>query len=200
MNSKGSVVIISGPSGSGKGTTVKAMLSQRKQVRLSVSATTRSPRPGEENGREYFFLTKDEFEKRIQNGDMLEHAQYCDNLYGTPKEYITSCTEKGEDVILEIEVQGGMQVKSKLPQAISIFLIPPDRETLEKRLRGRGTESEDVILQRLKRADEELQYADKYDYVVVCGEMQKCVDDIFAIIDSKKLESENMIDYIKENF
>ncbi len=200
MNNKGSVVIISGPSGSGKGTTVKAMLSQRKQVRLSVSATTRPPRPGEENGREYFFLTKDEFEKRIQNGDMLEHAQYCDNLYGTPKEYITLCTEKGEDVILEIEVQGGMQVKSKLPQAISIFLIPPDRKSLEKRLRGRGTESEDVILQRLKRADEELQYADKYDYVVVCGEMQKCVDDIFAIIDSKKLESENMIDYIKENF
>ncbi len=200
MNKKGSAVIISGPSGSGKGTTVKALLKARGSVRLSVSATTRQPRPGEEHGREYFFLSKEEFENKIKNGEMLEYAQYCDNLYGTPRDYIERCVSGGEDVILEIDVQGGMQVKNKMPDAISIFLIPPDRATIEKRLRGRGTESEEVIAQRLKKADEELEYADKYDYIVICGEIDKCVADILGIIDSKKLESANMIDYVKENF
>ena len=200
MNKRGSAVIISGPSGSGKGTTVKALLKARGSVRLSVSATTRQPRPGEEHGREYFFLSKEEFENKIKNGEMLEYAQYCDNLYGPPRDYIERCVSDGEDVILEIDVQGGMQVKSKIPDAVSIFLIPPDRATLEKRLRGRGTESEEVIARRLKKADEELEYANKYDYIVICGEIDKCVADILGIIDSKRLKSTNMIDYIKENF
>lgn len=200
MNNNGSVIIISGPSGSGKGTTVKALLEERESLKLSISATTRPPRPGEEHGREYFFLSKEEFSRKIENNEMLEYAPYCDNFYGTPREYIQSCVYNGDDVILEIEVQGGTQVKSKIPEAISIFLIPPSRESLEKRLRGRGTETEEVILQRLAQAEEELKYAQKYDYVVICGEMGKCVSDILNIIDSQKLKSENMIDYIKENF
>lgn len=200
MNNKGSIVIISGPSGSGKGTTVKALLKERESLKLSISATTRNPRPNEEHGREYFFLSKEEFNRKIQENEMLEYAQYCDNFYGTPKEYIESCVSNGDDVILEIEVQGGMQVKSKVPEAISIFLIPPNKESLEKRLRGRGTETEEVILQRLAQAEEELKSAPDYDYVVICGEMDKCVNDILSIIDIQKMKSENMIDYIKENF
>lgn len=200
MNSKGTAVIISGPSGSGKGTTVKALLQKRESLKLSVSATTRSPRPGEVNGEHYFFITREQFNEKIENGEMLEYAPYCDNLYGTPREYIESCVENGDDVILEIEVQGGMQVKSKMPDAVSIFLIPPDKQSLEKRLRGRGTETEEVILKRLETAKEELKCADKYDYVVVCGEMDKCVNDILNIIDTQKMKSQNMLDYIKENF
>lgn len=200
MNSKGTAVIISGPSGSGKGTTVKALLQKRESLKLSVSATTRSPRPGEVNGEHYFFITREQFNEKIESGEMLEYAPYCDNLYGTPGEYIKSCVDNGSDVILEIEVQGGMQVKSKMPDAVSIFLIPPDKQSLEKRLRGRGTETEDVILKRLETAQEELKYADKYDYVVICGEMDKCVNDILNIIDIQKMKSENMLDYIKENF
>ncbi|MCQ4022596.1 MULTISPECIES: guanylate kinase [unclassified Ruminococcus] len=200
MNNKGRAVIISGPSGSGKGTTVGALLEARPDLKLSISATTRSPRPGEQHGVNYFYLTCDEFNNKIKNGEMLEYAMYCDNLYGTPKEYIEQCINSGEDIILEIEVQGGAQVKAKMPDAISIFLIPPNRESLEKRLRGRGTETEEVILARLAQSYEELKYADKYDYVVICGEMNKCVSDILNIIDSEKLKSANMQDYIKENF
>lgn len=200
MDKKGRAIIISGPSGSGKGTTVKALLEARENLRLSISATTRLPRPGEEDGVNYFYITREEFNNKIENGDMLEYAAYCDNLYGTPREYIEHCINNGEDIILEIEVQGGSQVKAKMPDAISIFLIPPDRKSLEKRLRGRGTEPEEVILDRLARSYEELEYADKYDYVVICGEMGKCVSDILNIIDSEKLKSEYMQDYIKENF
>lgn len=200
MNSKGRAVIISGPSGSGKGTTVKALLEERPELKLSISATTRLPRPGEENGVNYFFVTREEFQKKIENGDMLEYAEFCENVYGTPREYIEQCVSNGEDVILEIEVQGGMQVMAKMPDAISIFLIPPNRQSLEKRLRGRGTETEEVIRERLAQSYEELKYSEKYDYVVVCGEMSKCVSDILNIIDSEKLKSELMQDYIKENF
>lgn len=200
MNSKGRAVIISGPSGSGKGTTVKALLEARPELKLSISATTRLPRPGEENGVNYFFVSREEFQKKIENGDMLEYAEFCENVYGTPREYIEQCVSNGEDVILEIEVQGGMQVMAKMPDAISIFLIPPNRQSLEKRLRGRGTETEEVIRERLAQSYEELKYSEKYDYVVVCGEMSKCVSDILNIIDSEKLKSELMQDYIKENF
>lgn len=200
MNSKGRAVIISGPSGSGKGTTVKALLEARPELKLSISATTRLPRPGEENGVNYFFVSREEFQKKIENGDMLEYAEFCENIYGTPREYIEQCVSNGEDVILEIEVQGGMQVMAKMRDAISIFLIPPNRQSLEKRLRGRGTETEEVIHERLAQSYEELKCAEKYDYVVVCGEMSKCVSDILNIIDSEKLKSELMQDYIKENF
>ena len=200
MNNKGRAIIISGPSGSGKGTTVKALLETRENLKLSISATTRQPRPGEEDGVNYFYITREEFNKKIENGEMLEYAPYCDNLYGTPKNYIEQCINNGDDIILEIEVQGGAQVKAKMPDAISIFLIPPNRQSLEKRLRGRGTETEEVILERLAQSYEELKYADKYDYVVICGEMDKCVKDILDIIDSEKLKSKYMQDYIKENF
>lgn len=200
MNKKGSVIVISGPSGSGKGTTVEAMLKERPELKLSISATTRAPRPGEVDGKNYFFLTKDEFESKVKNGEMLEYACYCGNYYGTPKDYVERCTENGDDIILEIDVQGGAQVEKIMEDAISIFLIPPNKESLEKRLRGRGTEAEEVILQRLSQAQQELKYAPEYDYVVVCGEMSKCVSDIFSIIDTDKLKSKNMSEYIKENF
>lgn len=200
MSRKGSIIIISGPSGSGKGTTIKELLKARKNLRLSISATTRTPRPGEVDAKDYFFISKEEFNKKIENGDMLEYAPYCGNLYGTPKEYIDMCTENGDDIILELEVQGGMQIKGKIPGAVSIFLLPPCKASLEKRLRGRGTEPEKVVLQRLARAEEELKYAQDYDYVVVCGKVDRCVRDILNIIDVGKMKSENMINYIKENF
>lgn len=134
MNKKGSVIVISGPSGSGKGTTVEAMLKERPELKLSISATTRAPRPGEIDGKNYFFLTKEEFESKVKNGEMLEYACYCGNYYGTPKDYVERCTENGEDIILEIDVQGGAQVEKLMEDAISIFLIPPNKESLEKRL------------------------------------------------------------------
>lgn len=185
---KGILTVISGFSGAGKGTVVKSLL-QQQDYSLSISATTRKPREGEEHGREYFFLTREEFESMIEEKGLIEWAQFVGNYYGTPKAYVESCLAEGKDVILEIELQGAMQVREQFPDAVMIFLTPPSAKELERRLVGRGTETMDVIGQRLARAGEECRYMDQYDYLVVNDDLQACVDQVHAIIQCAKCQS-----------
>lgn len=188
MNSKGLLIVISGPSGSGKGTVVKALKEMIPDLGVSVSATTRAPRAGEEHGREYFFIPRESFEEMIENGDILEHTTYCDNLYGTPRKEAERVLSEGRDLILEIEVDGAGQIKKKFPEAIMIMLIPPSLSVLEARLRGRGTETEEVIQSRLRRACEEIQLAHDYNYVVVNedGMVGECAEEIIRIMAAEK--------------
>lgn len=170
MQKKGTLFVFSGPSGVGKGTlNAKLFAEFGDQMAFSVSATTRAPREGEIDGTHYFFITRQEFETRIANNDFLEHAQFAGNCYGTPKSYVMSLLEAGKNVLLEIEVQGAMQVMERMPECVSIFVLPPSFDELERRLRGRGTETEDKILKRLETARGELAYADKYQYKLVNG-------------------------------
>lgn len=165
---KGVLFVISGPSGVGKGTINKRLFHEfGEQVAFSVSATTRSPREGEVNGREYFFITRQEFEKRVANNEFLEHASYAGNDYGTPRSYVISLLERGVSVILEIDLQGALQVKARMPECVSIFILPPSFEELESRLRGRGTETPEKVAQRLAAARREMEMADTYDYQIV---------------------------------
>ena len=167
---KGTLFVFSGPSGVGKGTlNAKLFAEFGEQMAFSVSATTRAPREGEIDGKHYFFIDKQEFENRIANNDFLEYAQFAGNCYGTPRSYVMSLLEAGKNVLLEIEVQGAMQVMERMPDCVSIFVLPPSFEELERRLRGRGTETEDKIVKRLQTAKGELAYADKYRYQVVNG-------------------------------
>ena len=169
MSKRGLLLIISGPAGSGKGTVVKEIFKKVPQgsFAYSVSATTRAPRVGEVDGREYYFLTREAFEEKIKGGEMLEHAEYCGNYYGTPKGAVLEQLRDGVNVILEIEVQGAMNVKRALPEAVAVMIAPPDYATLEARLRGRGTNTEEDIANRLRRSSEELALLSEYDYVVV---------------------------------
>ncbi|MBR7100838.1 MAG: guanylate kinase [Clostridia bacterium] len=193
MMRKGILFIISGPAGSGKGTVVKELISAHSEIALSVSATTRNPRPGEENGVHYYFISKDEFEKRIERGEILEYTTYCENYYGTPLKEVKKALDSGKDIILEIEVDGAMQVKKKVRGSIAIMLTPPDAETLERRLRGRGTETEDVIKWRLERAKEEIKLLPKYDYSVVNedGKSNECAELIYDIIKAEHQNTKN---------
>ncbi|MGM9646173.1 MAG: guanylate kinase [Eubacteriales bacterium] len=181
---KGLLFIISGPAGSGKGTVVNSLIGNHPELSLSVSATTRAPRAGEINGVHYHFISKDEFEKLIEKGEVLEHTTYCGNYYGTLKREVLKANKAGRDIILEIEVDGAMQVKKKVRGAVTIMLTPPDADSLEKRLRGRGTETDDVIKWRLNRAKEEIKLIGNYDYSVVNndGEADKCAELIYDII------------------
>lgn len=198
MSSKGNLIVISGPSGGGKGTVVKALKELMPDLGVSVSATTRAPRPGESDGVEYFFIGRDDFEEMVQDGEILEYTTYCGNYYGTPRKEAERITGEGRDLILEIEVDGASQVKKKFPGAISIMLIPPSLSELEQRLRGRATESEDVIAKRLTRACEEIGLAHSYDYVVVNenGGVYDCANQIMSIIKADKSRSDKMIDVI----
>ena len=202
MNSKGILTVISGFSGSGKGTVVK-QLCERYNYALSVSATTRDPRKGEIDGVHYFFKTVEDFENMIANDEFLEHAGYVNNMYGTPKRYVLDKLNAGENVILEIEMQGGLQVKEKYPDAVLIFMAPPSADTLKKRLVDRNTEEQDVINKRLARAAEEIDYIDKYDYLVINDELETCINDIQRIVTSEKNKVNNqpaMVDFIKKDF
>ena len=198
MNSKGNLIVISGPSGGGKGTVVKALKELMPDLGVSVSATTRSPRVGETDGVEYFFIGRDDFESMVKNGDILEYTTYCGNYYGTPRKEAERITGEGRDLILEIEVDGAAQVKKIFPDAISIMLIPPSLSVLEARLRGRGTESEDVIKKRLERACEEIELANTYDYVVVNedGGVYDCAHQIKRIIKADKSRTPRMKEII----
>jgi guanylate kinase len=190
---KGILFIISGPAGSGKGTVVKELLSSHSDIALSVSATTRQPRPGEEHGVHYFFITKKEFENRINSGDILEYTTYRDNYYGTPLNEVKKALDKGKDIILEIEVDGAMQVKRKIRNSVAIMLTPPDFDTLESRLRGRGTEKEEDIVWRLNRAKEEILLLPKYDYSVINenGKARECADLVYNIIKAEHQKTKN---------
>ena len=164
---EGMLLIISGPAGSGKGTVVSELMKLDDGYTYSVSATTRSPRLGEKNGVNYFFVTREQFEEKIANGGMLEYAEYVGNYYGTPREFVKQRLAEGKNVILEIETCGAMQVKRLMPEAVMIFICPPDAATLEARLRGRGTEDEETILRRLDKAKREIALASDYDYLVI---------------------------------
>lgn len=185
MKSKGVLLVISGFAGTGKGTLVKALLDRYDNYALSVSATTRQPREGEREGVHYFYKTKEEFQKMIERGELVEYAQYVGNYYGTPRAYVEEQLEKGKDVILEIEIQGALKIKERFPDTLLLFLLPPDADTLEARLRGRGTETEEVIAQRLERAVEESGYMEQYDYLIVNDVLENCVETTHQIIQSE---------------
>lgn len=182
MNRKGILVVVSGFSGAGKGTLMKKLVQEYDNYALSISATTRTPRPGEENGREYFFVTREEFEKRIADDALVEYACYCDNYYGTPRDYVEQHLEQGHDVILEIEIQGALKIKGKYPDALLLFVMPPSAAELHRRLSGRGTETKEVIEQRLHRAVQEAQGIEKYDYIVINDDLNTCVEELHGII------------------
>jgi len=181
--SKGKLVVISAPSGTGKGTVIKELLKLRPGYKFSVSATTRKPRPGEKDGVEYHFLTHDQFEKMIKNNELLEHANYVGEFYGTPVKPIKESIDSGVTVILDIEVQGAKQVMSKNIDALTVFITAPDMEELENRLRGRGTDPDDKIISRLERARQELDEKHHYDYVVVNDTAKRAAEEILSIIE-----------------
>ena len=182
MNKEGILIVVSGFSGAGKGTIMKALLERYDNYALSISATTRNPRPGEEEGKAYFFKTTEEFEKMIAKDDLIEYAMYVGNYYGTPKAYVEEQLCAGKDVILEIEIQGALKVKEKFPNTLLLFVTPPSAEELRKRLEGRGTETQVVIDGRMKRAIEEAEYMDQYDYLVVNDELDVCVEEMHHLI------------------
>lgn len=194
--SKGLLIVFSAPSGGGKGTILDELKKQNENLKVSISATTRAPRDKDVNGVNYHFVTKEKFMEMLDNGEILEHAEFCGNYYGTPKGPVMELTEKGYDVVLEIEVQGGAQIKKLMPDCVSIFITPPSLEILEKRLRKRATEKEEDILKRLATAKSELKEAHNYDYVVVNDKLEDAVEDVKAIIKAEKLR------YLrnKENF
>lgn len=193
---KGVLVVVSGFSGAGKGTVMKSLMGKYDNYGLSISATSRNPRSGETEGVEYFFKTREEFEKMIEEDKLIEYAEYVGNYYGTPKEYVEQRLSEGQDVILEIELQGALQVKEKMPETVLIFLAPPTAVELENRLRGRGTEDEETIKGRLKRATEEAEYMKKYDYVLVNDDLETCVKDLHGIIQSEHWKSDRNSDFI----
>ena len=182
MNKEGILIVVSGFSGAGKGTIMKALLERYDNYALSISATTRNPRPGEEEGKAYFFKTTEEFEKMIAKDDLIEYAMYVGNYYGTPKAYVEEQLRAGKDVIQEIEIQGALKVKEKFPNTLLLFVTPPSAEELRKRLEGRGTETQEVIDGRMKRAIEEAEYMDQYDYLVVNDELDVCVEEMHHLI------------------
>lgn len=186
MNKQGLLVVVSGFSGAGKGTAMKRLLEKYDTYALSVSATTRAPREGEQDGREYFFKTVEAFEEMIAKDELVEYAQYVTNYYGTPRAYVEEQLAAGRNVILEIEIQGALKIKDKFPDAVLLFIVPPSATILKQRLIGRGTESIDVIEARLKRAAQEAEGVEAYDYIVVNDNLEDCVEDINEIIKSEQ--------------
>lgn len=196
MKDKGLLLVISGFSGAGKGTVVKSLLEQHNDYALSISATTRLPREGEQDGREYFFKSKEEFEKMIEASELIEYARYVDNYYGTPKAYVEEQLKEGKNVILEIEIQGALNIKSMFPDAVLLFIMPPSAKELERRLVGRGTEDEATIRARLSRASEEAQGVENYNYIVINDDVDACVETIDSIVKSEKRKAANNINLI----
>ena len=199
--SKGVLVVVSGFSGSGKGTIMRRLLEKYDNYGLSISATTRQPREGETHGKEYFFQTTEEFENMIRQGQLIEYAQYVGNYYGTPKAYVEEQRNLGKDVILEIEIHGAMKIKEQYPDTVLLFVTPPSAEELKRRLVGRGTETEDVIESRLVRAVQESEGMDLYDYLVINDDLETCVDEVHAIIQSehdKASRNEEFIERIRK--
>ena len=197
-NKKGLLVIFSGPSGSGKGTIMKSLLASREDTVLSVSMTTRAPRPGEIDGYHYHFVTREEFQKTIEEDGFLEYAEYNGNFYGTPEAPIRRLLNEGKNVMLEIEVQGAEKVMDHRSDVVSIFITTPSYEELERRLRGRGTEPEEVIQGRMKTSQYELSRAFRYQYIVLNDEVEKAVDRINTIIDAEHMRYSRMENTILE--
>lgn len=187
MRNRGILIVISGFSGAGKGTLMKRMVQKYVRYALSISATTREPRPGEEHGREYFFVSKQEFEQKIAASALIEYATYCGNYYGTPKDYVEEQLAAGKDVILEIEVQGAHKVKAQYPEALLLFVMPPSAQELRRRLSGRGTESKEAIDKRLARAAQEAECIEDYEFIVINDDLETCVDQMDGIITAAHL-------------
>ncbi len=184
--SHGLLIVLSGPSGAGKGTLCRELLCQMPDLRYSVSMTTRSPRPGEVEGVHYYFRTRNEFESMLASNELLESAEFCDNYYGTPIFAVEQAIQAGLDVILEIEIQGALQIKKRFPQGIFTFIVPPSLDVLSERIHKRGTETEEVIQKRLATAIQELEYVSEYDYVVINDEVPVAVNKLKSILIAEK--------------
>lgn len=195
---KGVLTVISGFSGAGKGTCMKRLMQKYDNYALSVSMTTRAPREGEENGVAYFFVDKKTFEERIEKGQMIEYATYCDNYYGTPKDYVEQKLAEGKDVILEIEIQGALQVKKLFPDCLLLFITPPSGAELIRRLEGRGTETAEVIKKRMARAVVESEGLDAYDYIVINDVLEDCVEEINTLVGLHRHISSRQKDLIND--
>ena len=198
MKNKGILIVVSGFSGSGKGTLMKKMLETYDNYALSISMTTRAPREGERDGIEYFFTNKEQFEQKIAEDQLIEYACYCENYYGTPKEYVEKMLAAGKDVILEIEIQGALKVKEQYPDCLLLFVTPPSAKELERRLVGRGTESPEVVAKRLARAVEESQGIEAYDYIIVNDDLDECVKQLHTIVGNAHNAPIRCADFIKE--
>ncbi|MFV0363208.1 MAG: guanylate kinase [Suipraeoptans sp.] len=201
MTRRGILTVVSGFSGSGKGTIMKALIKKYNEYALSISATTRKPRVGEVHGREYFFKTHDEFEKMIDNEELIEYANYVGNFYGTPSKYVEDMLSRGKDVIIEIEMVGALKVKKKIPDTLLLFVTPPTIEELKKRLVGRGTETIDVIESRIKRASDEADVMKDYDYLIINDCLEDTVETVHEIIKNEHLRGSRnaeFIDHLKD--
>lgn len=201
MKRKGILIVVSGFSGTGKGTLMKQLVQSYDDYALSVSMTTRSPRPGEEEGKEYFFVSREEFVRQIKNDGLIEYASYCEHYYGTPREYVEAQLEAGKDVILEIEIQGALKVKEKYPTALLLFVMPPNAAELKKRLEKRGTESPEIIRMRLERALEEAKGIEQYDFIVINDKLEECVRNMHSLIQAAHEtpeRNEELIDNIRK--
>ena len=186
MKRKGILIVVSGFSGAGKGTLMKELLKRYDNYALSVSMTTRAPREGEVDGESYFFVDKETFERTIAEDGLIEHASYCGNYYGTPREYVEKCLQDGRDVILEIEIQGALKVKEKFPETLLLFVMPPSAAELKRRLEGRGTESPEVIRERLVRASEEAEGIENYESLIINDDLDECVREMNDIINAAR--------------
>lgn len=193
MPKLGLLVVVSGPSGTGKGTLCKELRRQVPELQYSISVTTRPPRPGEKDGVNYYYLSKEKFEEMLANDEFLEWAKVYDNYYGTPKKKVMEVLEKGEDILLEIDIQGALQIMKQFPQGVFIYIVPPSIEELERRIVNRGTDSAEVIKKRLSCVEEELSYMSEYDYIVVNDEVEKAVEKLKAIIVAEKCRPERGI-------
>jgi len=198
MNEHGMLVVVSGFSGAGKGTLMKELLNRYENYALSISATTRTPRTGEVDGKEYFFVTEEHFNDMIEKEELIEYAQYVNHSYGTPKEYVLNQMKKGKDVILEIEIQGALKVKERFPEAILLFVMPPNAQELKRRLIGRGTESMEVINARLRRASEEAQGMEAYDYILINDEIDTCVEEMHLMIQVQHKRASNNMAFLSQ--
>ena len=198
MNHQGILVVVSGFSGAGKGTLMKELLKRYDNYALSISATTRAPREGETDGKEYFFVTKEQFESMIEEKELIEYAQYVNNYYGTPKEYVEQKMAEGKDVILEIEIQGALKVKKRFPDALLLFVTPPSAEELRRRLVGRGTETLEVINARLARAAEEASGMEAYDYLLINDDLDRCVEEMHQLIQLQHRKTSYHLDFLSK--
>ena len=189
MNKQRYLMVVSGPSGCGKDTVVNHLIKHYNNIEVAVSATTRGPRPGEQNGVNYHFVTMEEFEGHIQKGELLEYANYVGNYYGTLKAEVDHRIEKGTTCILVIEVEGAAQIKAMYPECTTVFILPPSMEELARRLRGRGSENEEWVQKRLKRAEEEIAYADGYNFTVVNDDIEKCAGELYDILQKRQVEN-----------
>ena len=198
MSEQGILIVVSGFSGAGKGTLIKAMLEKYHNYALSISATTRMPREGEKDGREYFFVSREKFEQMIEEEQLIEHARYVNNYYGTPRQHVFQQMADGRDVILEIEIQGALKIKERFPEALLLFVTPPSADELKRRLVGRGTETMEVIRQRLHRAAEEAEGITSYDYILINDKLEDCVEAMHQLIQAQHRRVSGNLDFIEQ--